>query len=545
MLQAKSNLDAGTQLRRAAAEGDIDKVRNLLDKNFINHKSTNGNTALHWSIENQHYAVTKLLLTCAGIQMDVANHRGLTPLHLTAQQGDKKTVYRLLKAGAGHENSTDKEGYSALDYAFSESYSFIVSKLKEKLPHLTFKDEDASANRAFTAFKIKNFNLVRNAKIFDSDYFFNDDVARYFLPGNRFKLVEIQAAIKKGRLNLHKLFCSGNLLQSAAVSRVDTMEKFQWLLEQGVNPNLQASHEMNPSSYKNTALHTLIANEDEKDALNFIELLITHAQHPFNFNLTDSEGKTCLCLAVKVGLFDVAKKLIVLKADMNLADEDGNTPLHYAFLLGHMSIINELLLNQANRNAKNKQNQNPYELLISTDIEDVRDCLEIIWINPDKKIKHSKKPYIQQCMENREKIKTQYVSIFSEIKISITQKRKIVCFLVAAATGDLKSLQDNCDSFTLNQTNAKGNSALHLACEQGHEEILKFLLEQPEIDIHKENNENKKAAELVRNLFSANLFEEKLLKITLKTEDREDTLSKLNQRKEILNKETIPAVRNN
>ncbi|WP_342146660.1 ankyrin repeat domain-containing protein [Rickettsiella endosymbiont of Aleochara curtula] len=562
MLQTKPNLDAGTQLRRAAAEGDIDKVRNLLDKNFINHKSTNGNTALHWSIENQHYGVTKLLLTCPGIQLDVANHRGLTPLHLTAKQGDKKTVYRLLKAGAGHKNSTDKEGYSALDYAFSESCSFIVSKLKEKLPHLPFKDEDALANRAFTAFKIKNFNLVRNAKIFDSDYFFNEDVARYFLPGNRFKLAEIQTAIKKGQLNLHKLFCSGNLLQSAAVSRVDTMEKFQWLLEQGVNPNLQASHEINPSSYKNTALHTLIANEDEKDAVKFIDLLITHAKPKFNFNLVDSEGKTCLCLAVKVGLFEVAKKLIGLKVDINRPDEDGNSPLHYAFLLGNTSIVDELLANQANKNAKNTQHQSPYELLISTDIEDVRDCLEIIWINPDRKIKKSKKTYIQQCMENRENLAYKFRSLRTDSaqrssqtmvthclgsaeEISIAQKRKSIVFLLAAATGDLAKIQETCDADILNIGNSKGNTALHLACEHGHEEIVKFLLQQPEIDLHKENHESIKAAERVSNLSLVSLFEDKLLTIIPKAEHRNDTLSRLNQRKEILSHETMSALRKN
>lgn len=532
------------QLRRAAAEGDIDKVKNFLNKNFINHKSSNGNSALHWSIVNKHYAVTKLLLTVRGIDVDAQNKQGYTPLHLAAKEGDKKTVYRLLKAGAGKKNSIDHAGFSALDYAYRESNSFIVTQLNKKFPQWTLRDADRLAESIYA--KFKNNSKLYNPPMFDSKYFFNEkQVKPYFLPANRYSLIDIQNAIENNILDLCKPFVSGNLLQSAAVSRVDTFEKFSWLLKQGVDPNLQGVVEFNPSSYKNTALHTLIANEDEKDAVKFIDLLIKHAKPKFNFNLVDSEGKTCLCLAVKVGLFDVAKKLIGLKVDINRPDEDGNSPLHYAFLLGHTSIVDELLANQANKNAKNKQNQNPYELLISTDIEDVRDCLEIIWINPDRKIKKSKKTYIQQCMENREKIKTQYVSIFSEIKTPTTQKKKIVCFLVAAATGDLKSLQDNCDSFTLNQTNAKGNSALHLACEQGHEEILKFLLEQPEIDIHKENNENKKAAELVRNLFSADLFEEKLLKITLKTEDREDTLSKLNQRKEILSKETIPAVRNN
>ena len=544
-MQTNPTIDPGIEFRRAAAEGNTAKVRTLLDKNYINHQSSNGNTALHWSIINQHYASTKLLLTNVDIDVDVQNKLGCTPLHLAAKQYDKKTVYRLLKAGAGHKNMLDREGCSPLDYAMSGSCSFIVSKLKEKLPHLTLKDEDEIANRAFTAFKIKNPHLLHNTKIFDPNYFFDEKVARYFSPGNRFKLREIQTAIKKGQLNLHKLFCSGTLLQSASVSKVETLEKFQWLLEQGLDPNLQASHEINPSSYKNTALHTLIANEDEKDALKFIDQLITltHAQQKFNFNLRDSEGKTCLCLAVKLGQVDVVKKLIGLKVDINLPDEEGNTPLHYALLLGHTRIVNELLINKANKNAKNLQQKNPYELLISTDIEDIRDCLEIIWINPDRKIKHSKKTYIQLCMENREKIKVDYLNAFSETKISILQKKKSICFLLAAATGDLKSLQENCDDFTLNQTNAKGNTALHLACQYGHETIINFLFQQTEIDLHQENHEKLKAVELVNSLFIATLFEEKLLNIT-ETEERKDTLSRLNKHKEIFINETMSALRN-
>ncbi len=545
-MQTNPTLDLGMQFRRAAAEGDINKVRNFLDKNFINHTSSNGNSALHWSIVNQHYAVTKLLLTVSGIDVDAQNKLGHTPLHLAVKQDDKKTVYRLLKQGAGHKNRIDKEGFSFLDYAFDKS-SFIVTKLKHVLPDMTFKNEEKLAEQAYERFKSNNPMLIRNFQIFDPNYFFDGKVASYFLPGNSCKLAALKKATAKGILNPHKLFCSGNLLQSAAVSRVETIEKFRWLLELGVDPNLQASHEINPSSYKNTALHTLIANEDEKDALDFIALLIEYTHLNFNFNLRDSEGKTCLCLAVKAGLFRVTEKLITLKGvDVNIPDEDGNTPLHYAFLLGHVSIAEELIKNQSNTHAKNNENKIPYELLISTDIEDVRDCLEIIWINPDRKVGHLKKTYLQCCMENREIIANKYLSLpahsapqsiqtmakhgsVAAAEISIDQKRKIITFQVAAQSGDLATIQKNCDVDTLNACNLNGDTPLHLACKYGHTEIVKFLLEQPGIDLHKENHMQIQAVDLISNLFLANLFKDKLLAIA-KTEDKNITLSSLNQR---------------
>src|ERR1700685_3252606 len=162
MWKPNATVDAGILFRRAAAEGDTDKVKALLDERYLNSASSNGNTALHWSIENKHYAITKFLLTRPGIHLDTANHQGHTPLHLAVKQGDKKTVYRLLKQGAGHKNNSDNEGFSPLDYAFDQHASFIFTQLNQILPHMTFKDAGQIAERAYERFKTNNPLLIRN-----------------------------------------------------------------------------------------------------------------------------------------------------------------------------------------------------------------------------------------------------------------------------------------------------------------------------------------------------------------------------------------------
>lgn len=433
-------------------------------------------------------------------------------LHSAVIEADKKKVFLLLQKNTYYKNFEDAFGLSTLDHAFITNNSFILTKLKNTFPNWVFKAEDTIITKAYKTFKNNNPKLIHNRQIFDPNYLFNEkEVAPYFLPGNKYSLTNIKNAVAVKKLDPHKLFVCGNLLQSAAVSRIETMKKFQWLLtEVGVDPNIQACQELNPSSYKNTALHTLIANEDEKDSLALIDLLINSAKKEFNFNLTDSEGKTCLCLAIKVGLTKVAKKLLSLKdkVDVNIPDEEGNTPLHYAFLLGHVSIARELLNGQTNETIKNKDGQTAYELLISSNIEEVRYYLETIWINPDRKIQNSKKTYIQQCMENRILIANEY----KDYKAKTTaQKKKSIAFLVAAQTGDLTQLQQNCDNDTLNAGNSKGNTALHLACEHEHAEIISFLLSQPGIDLNKKNNENIKAITRLSQCFLVpTLFKEKL-----------------------------------
>lgn len=80
------------------------------------------------------------------------------------------------------------------------------------------------------------------------------------------------------------------------------------------------------------------------------------------------------------------------------------------------------------------------------------------------------------------------------------QKRKAINFRVAVAQGNLEGAQRYCDEYTLNSVDAKGNTALHVACEKGEKEMLAFLFEQAKIDIHKKNNECKKPLELVKDL---------------------------------------------
>lgn len=84
--------------------------------------------------------------------------------------------------------------------------------------------------------------------------------------------------------------------------------------------------------------------------------------------------------------------------------------------------------------------------------------------------------------------------------ISQEQKRKAINFRVAIVKGDLEGAQRYCDAYTLNSVDAKGNTALHLACEMSKKEILAFLFAQDKIDPHKENSEGKKPLELVKNL---------------------------------------------
>ncbi len=404
-----SSRELSLQLRQAAAKGELDKVKQCCRPETVNSKSSNGNTALHWAFLNGHHSTGEYLASYPNTELDSTNNEGRTAMHINAIKMCKKGTRILLKYGAGKTNYLDKEGYSPLDYACEATSSYLCVLLTHFRPQMPMAKMDQTAEKGFRRFIINNPAIIKNQEIFDQNYFFDAQeaspggISPYYQPGNRFSLREMQMAVRNKILDVNKLFCSGTLLHSAAVSRVDVIEKFKWLFLAGANPNLQASHEINAACYKNTAAHTLVANEDETDSLAYIELAFSlEGDKKLNLNLTDSEGKTLLCLATKVGLFSVVRKLLSLGADPDSTDELGNSALHYALLLGHVTIADELINHQANKAILNKANLTALGWLLSSSPEDVIDCLEEIWIDPSRKIgPHSKATYLESCLVGR------------------------------------------------------------------------------------------------------------------------------------------------
>lgn len=95
--------------------------------------------------------------------------------------------------------------------------------------------------------------------------------------------------------------------------------------------------------------------------------------------------------------------------------------------------------------------------------------------------------------------------------ISQEQKRKAINFQVAVAQGNLLNVQRYCDAYTLNSQNSKGDTALHIASEKAHNEILVFLFQQSKTHFHLRNSENKKAVELINERSTAKLWQELLI----------------------------------
>lgn len=106
---------AATPLMKAAGEGDLDRVHELVELGApINSRAPQG-TPLSRAAEEGHDEVVWYLLR-QGAEPDLASSDGLTPLMVASQEGNDRIIRMLMKAGA-RVNAVSADGDTALAWA--------------------------------------------------------------------------------------------------------------------------------------------------------------------------------------------------------------------------------------------------------------------------------------------------------------------------------------------------------------------------------------------------------------------------------------------
>jgi ankyrin repeat protein len=135
------NKDGITPLHVAASKGYVDVVKLLLERGADpNIKDKNGVTPLHWAAYNGHVDVVKLLLK-HGADPNAEDKYGATPLHATAKMGHVDVVKLLLERGA-NPNAQHKDGWTPLHVAASKGHVDVVKLLLERGADPTVRNKD-------------------------------------------------------------------------------------------------------------------------------------------------------------------------------------------------------------------------------------------------------------------------------------------------------------------------------------------------------------------------------------------------------------------
>jgi ankyrin repeat protein len=126
------DLQIATELRNAAIEGNVDKLRQLLDQGVdVNMRTLTGllYTPLHNSVSRGHLEAVKFLVE-RGADLNATNSEGETALHLAVKHRFPKIIEYLIEKGADIE-ATDNKGNNLLHTAALVSHPDLVRIMSE------------------------------------------------------------------------------------------------------------------------------------------------------------------------------------------------------------------------------------------------------------------------------------------------------------------------------------------------------------------------------------------------------------------------------
>ncbi len=114
---------------RAVEVDNADAISRMLAAGLDpNQLDTHGQPALIVALQGESLKVAKVLLDAKGIQIDVRNHAGETPLMMAALKAEVDAANALVAHGA----SVQKDGWSPLHYAATGGSAAIVRLLLSK-----------------------------------------------------------------------------------------------------------------------------------------------------------------------------------------------------------------------------------------------------------------------------------------------------------------------------------------------------------------------------------------------------------------------------
>ena len=328
-----------TPLLVAMCKGHARIAKRLVDiTKDVNAKDAKGRTALLIATENdsQDYRdIAEALLKKGGIDPNIVNDRGMTPLLFALQHSNASLAQKLLtRTDIRDLNKQDEEGRSAFFLAVYNCHHSMASNW-EKADNivdilLANNDVDVSAKDKSGSTPLlealSRNNVAGAIALLARKDITNLDAKRDGMDAlglaakNGYKDV-VDALLAKENINLHEIDKQGTTpLMHAILNRHVSIAK-KLLSKKDVN--VLACDGTGESALTFAAYYGLIDILDS--------LLLREEMNEKAINITDKDGNTPLCLAVHQNRFECAERLLATgKADTNIPNKAGNTALNLA-----------------------------------------------------------------------------------------------------------------------------------------------------------------------------------------------------------------------
>ena len=241
-----------------------------------------------------------------GVDPNVRDSEGWTPLHYAAEEGYEDGISLLIDAGAD-VNAINPSGYSAY---------YILMICENYSPSIIAKLYSAGAELGSDLHEAILLNI--------------ETEINYLIERKKF----INAKDDLGNTPLH---------MAIAANRADLITP---LIEAGANID-------DVDDYQTTPLHEASAVGQDYAVMILLNL-------GSSIDLKDYNGRTALIFAIGNAHPQTAEILINNHASVNIQDNFGNTALHYAFENEEFELAEYLIKNGADENLVNEDGQTPF-----------------------------------------------------------------------------------------------------------------------------------------------------------------------------------------
>lgn len=439
-----------TALHRAAEKGHGGAAKLLLRGGASMHTlDMDGRTPLHWAAENHHSHIVKMLL-----KEEARSCRNQhTFLHMAALRDESSLAKMLLEAGASTEGK-DERGQTALSYAVSQGSENTAKVLLEAGATV----DSNTVERAFNSDHPSIFKILLE---------YSKDLSADIMELALFRAVQknlhsvVAALIDRGtNINAHNKKHYTPLLLACEMGKAESAEV---LMEKGANLGMRT-----PAA--DTALHLAV----QAGAASIAAQLLSKGM---DTNLRNQAEETPLHTAALWDHGALVGLLVSAGARINAVTKDLATPLHIASQRGHADVAQQLLHHKASVNAQDKQAKSPLHLATEQGHKTLAEMLLKARADPNAQDKEKKTPLHAAALRGHLSI----VELLLAKKGRAGAKDMDGCTPLHYATmkGNtdiLKLLLASGKNKNINDRNVWRKTALHIAAEYGHGELIHLLL---------------------------------------------------------------------
>ncbi|RMC08736.1 hypothetical protein DUI87_14985 [Hirundo rustica rustica] len=439
-----------TALHRAAEKGHGGAVQVLLRGGASIHTlDIKGKTPLHRAAENNHSHILKILL-----KEEARSCRNQHKfLHMAALRDESSLAKMLLEAGASPEGK-DWRGQTALSYAVSQGSENTAKVLLEAGATVDSK----MVERAFNSNHPSIFKVLLE---------YSKDLSADIMESALFRAVQknlpsaVESLIDRGTdINAHNTMHYTPLLLACAMGKAESAEV---LMEKGANLGIRT-----PGA--DTALHLAA----QAGAASIAGLLLSKGM---DTNVRNQAEETPLHIAALQNNGALVGLLATAGARINAATKDFATPLHIASQRGHADVARQLLHHGAHVNAQDKQAKRPLHLAAEQGDKALTETLLKAGADPNAQDKEKKTPLhaaalrghlsiVEVLLANRGRAGAKDMDGCTPLHYA-TMKGNTDIAKVLLASGKNKKIDDR---------NVWRKTALHVAAEYGHGELINLLL---------------------------------------------------------------------